>query len=113
VCQSVAGALLLARPSVVARLAGGPSAEPPAWVLRLLGARLLGQGGATLRWPASPVATLGAAVDTIHAVSMIVLAGRSSRYRRPALVSAAAAIAAASCVALASTQANRARGCSA
>lgn len=113
VCQSVAGGVLLACPSGVARIAGGPRAEPPAWVLRLLGARLVVQGGAALTWPASPAANLGAAVDTIHALSMVVLAGRSGHYRRPALVSAAAAIAAALCVALTSTQNDQAQGRSA
>jgi hypothetical protein len=93
--ESVAGSLLLARPHVVGRAVAGDGTAPAAWLLRVLGARLLAQGLALLRDPGRRMATAGAAADAAHGLSMVALAAGSPRYRRPALISAAAAVASA------------------
>ncbi len=60
-------------------------------VIRVLGGRQLGQALLMYLAPDAKVATAGAVVDAIHAVSMLGLALRSSQWRRPALVEAAGA----------------------
>jgi hypothetical protein len=56
-----------------------------------LGARHLAQAAVTLRSPHSFVARWAWTVDAAHGVSMLALAGRSPRWRRFALTSAAGA----------------------
>ena len=51
------------------------------------------EAGVSLAIPTSSVLRAGAAVDGIHALSMLPLAAISARYRRPALLSAAIATA--------------------
>jgi hypothetical protein len=60
-------------------------------VIRVLGARQLGQALLTILAPEAKVATAGAVVDGLHAVSMLGLATRSTPWRRPALVEAVVA----------------------
>jgi hypothetical protein len=55
----------------------------------MLGVRSLLQGAAELRWPTPGLACAGAVVDATHAASMALVAARSRRYRRAALVSGA------------------------
>jgi hypothetical protein len=87
-----AGAVLLAWPHRVGT-AVTPVAEtvPAPWVVRLLGARMLAQGAIELARPARGILLLGGATDALHAASMVGLAAFDSRYRRPALTSAAVA----------------------
>ena len=59
----------------------------------LLAGRDLAQGVALLARPARPVAEAGAAVDVLHAVSMLPVVAFARRYRRAAAVSASAAAA--------------------
>jgi hypothetical protein len=60
-------------------------------VVRILGGRQFGQALLTYLAPQAKVAVAGAVVDAIHAASMMVLAIRSTRWRRAALVEAALA----------------------
>jgi hypothetical protein len=78
------GGLLLA-PAGLPRLVR--SDVPPVWLTRVLGGRLLAQGLISLTRPTGPVLVGGAAVDAMHAVSLMPLAF-SLRYRRIALLSA-------------------------
>ena len=83
------GAGLLTAPGRLAGLVGGP--PPPAAIVRVLGARRLVQELALLRWPSPGVAVAAAAVDGLHAASMLAAAGLWPRYRRAALTSAGVA----------------------
>ena len=87
-----AGLTLLTRPGpAVARLAP----EYPAdrlWVVRLLGVRLVGQHAAVLGSPRPPVLRAAAAVDLMHAATMLPLV-RSPSYGRAARISGAVAAA--------------------
>ena len=90
------GAGLLLRPRTVARRAGGAHRPgPPAWLVRVLGARSVLQAAATAVAPGAPVLIAGAAVDATHALSMLPLVIASPRYRRVAAVSSAVAFASA------------------
>jgi hypothetical protein len=101
VCRviSVARALLalglLVRPDRIATLASFGGRLPAAWLIRLLGGRLLAQSGLELARASGPVVRFGAAVDALHAASMVAIALRRPRYRQVALASAAVAAASA------------------
>jgi hypothetical protein len=86
------GALLIARPEAVARAcSGAPNAVPQAWIVRLLGARMLLQALVEAARPRRRILDGGIATDAAHGASMVALAAASRRYRRPAAISAAAA----------------------
>jgi hypothetical protein len=90
--QCLGGAVLLLRPDPVRRaLSSGGSSPPPAWVVRLLGGRLIAQGIVTTVRRDRAVVLTSVGVDIVHAASMILTAALLPRYRRPALISAAAA----------------------
>jgi hypothetical protein len=86
------GALLVARPEQALALAG-QTARPPALVAitRVLGARTALQNVLVLAAPTRAVLRGGAAVDALHALSMLGAALRWPGYRRAALASAAMA----------------------
>lgn len=87
--QLATGAALVARPAAVWRRVAGPGdARRATDVVRLLGGRMAVQGAVELLRPAPRVAAAGAAVDGTHALSMLLLAAVSGRYRRAALASA-------------------------
>ena len=81
------GAALVAVPRWAGRLTGEP--QPPSAVVRVLGARRLVQELVLLRWPTREVALAAAAVDGLHAASMLAAVRLWPRYRRAALTSAA------------------------
>jgi hypothetical protein len=84
------GALLA--PVAVGRALGLDPADRRAYLLlRLLGARDLGQVLLAATTPPPALVRLGAGVDALHAASMVALAGLSRHYRRPALTAAAIA----------------------
>ncbi len=85
----VAGLALVTRPRQVAD-AVAPFPSSRLWVARLLGARLLVQHAAVLAAPRPAVLRAAAAVDGLHAASMVPLL-RSARYGRAARVSGGAA----------------------
>jgi hypothetical protein len=89
------GTTLLVRPRSVASAASTGGSPPGTAVVRLLGLRYVAQGAAQMALPTSEVLMLSAAVDGLHAASMLALAALRAEYRRPALVSAAAATASA------------------
>ncbi|NYD40522.1 hypothetical protein [Nocardioides panaciterrulae] len=91
VARLVLGGLCLTRPGLPLRLTGATNGKGTRAVVRILGARYLvqGAGGPWLhrRW----VPEADAAVDAIHAASMLGLAAVAPGHRRAALVSAALA----------------------
>jgi hypothetical protein len=95
VVRGVANAVLVARPGDVLRAVSTPAPRPARRVVRLLGARVVLQQVAVLAVPTRPLVLLGAAVDTLHAASMVATALASPRYRRAAALSAATASASA------------------
>ena len=94
------GAALLLRPAAVTRLASGHGDAPPVVVARVLGGRQLLQGIALITRPQPPLVAIAVAADVLHAASMLLLAWIRPGYRRPAIVSAAAATASAGCGAM-------------
>lgn len=89
---AILGVFLGMRPHPVSRAISGGSSVGANW-LRLLGGRHVGQGIALLGWPTSRVLAGSAAIDGLHAASMVMLALASPAYRRPAACSAAVATA--------------------
>jgi hypothetical protein len=85
---SAAGALALCSPERLTRLAcGATTARPPAWLVRLLGARYLAQAAAELGHPTRRVWLVSSAIDNVHAATMVAAAFTWPSYRRAALVS--------------------------
>jgi hypothetical protein len=92
VARAAWGVGCIAAPATVGRALGlAPGDRRARLLLRLLGARDLGQ--AVLAGSAPPPALLriGAGIDALHAASMVGLAVVSKDYRRPALTAAAIA----------------------
>jgi hypothetical protein len=81
--------LLAQPPSVLRSITGG--GVPPAWIVRVLGARLLVQAAPEAISPSRNMLRLGVLVDLAHAVSMLAAAQVWPRYRRAALASAGSA----------------------
>ncbi|MCZ2814198.1 hypothetical protein O2W15_22450 [Modestobacter sp. VKM Ac-2979] len=98
---ALGGAVLLVRPEQVARAVRGDGREPSAWVVRLLGGRVLAQQAAVLLHPSRGLVLAGVAADALHAASMVPTALAWMAYRRPAWVSGAVAAGAAIAAALA------------
>jgi hypothetical protein len=90
---------MAAAPRRIAGLTGG--ADPPPAVVRVLGVRRLLQEVVLLVRP-SPAVVLGAAaVDVLHATSMLAAVRLWPRYRRAELTSAAVSVASATVTVLA------------
>jgi len=89
-----AGAVLLVRPAQVVDALAPAFPRERLWVGRVLGARLVAQHAAVLAAPRPPVVRASAAVDALHAVSMLPVL-LLPRYRRAALVSGTLAAASA------------------
>jgi hypothetical protein len=87
------GTLLLAVPRTAVAAVGGGLTPPPSLVVRVLGARQVGQGLALLLRPAKATVVASAAVDGLHALTMVAAAVRWPGYRRAAVASGAVAIA--------------------
>jgi hypothetical protein len=88
------GLIQLAAPGYSAeQQLGGPLDPATVRVVRVLGARQVTQAGLALAFPAEPMLGLGVAVDALHALSMVPLVLATPRWRRPALVSGATAVA--------------------
>jgi hypothetical protein len=89
-----AGLGLLVRPGAVAAVVAPGFPRERLWIARVLGARLVGQHALVLTRPGPSTRRPAAAVDALHAVSMLpVLA--LPRYRRAALVTGGLAAASA------------------
>ena len=86
-----AGLVLLTRPLRVLDAVAPAFPRERAWLVRALGARMLVQHAAVLVRPGPGVVTAGAALDALHAASMLPFLG-SARYGRGARVSAAVAL---------------------
>jgi hypothetical protein len=86
------GVALLLRPRVALGRVGARRAHGAVVAAaRLLGARNVAQAAAEARFPGAASRDLGAAVDAVHAASMLALAAPRSSRRGPALASAAVA----------------------
>lgn len=84
------GSTLLARPSLAGSLTSTPTSPRSRLVVRVLGARMLGQGALGLTDRAwTPAAD--AAIEAAHALTMLPLLRRGPATARPALVSVLAA----------------------
>jgi hypothetical protein len=90
--RCLTGILLLGVPDSITRLGAGDQPRPPAWLVRILGGRLLVQGVLEYTRPSRSLIVAGATVDTAHAASMIAAAVLRPACRRTALASAAEAI---------------------
>jgi hypothetical protein len=89
VVRALWGAGCLVAPAVVGRAMGLDSGDRRArLLLRVLGARDLGQAALAATAPPPALLRLGAGVDALHAASMVALAAVAPDYRRPALTSA-------------------------
>jgi hypothetical protein len=86
----VAGLVLLVGPEPALRRLAPEFPREQRWVARLLGARLVAQHAAVLAAPRPAVLRAAAAVDLLHAATMVPLL-RSPRYGRAARVSGAVA----------------------
>ncbi|RZU32362.1 hypothetical protein [Blastococcus saxobsidens] len=90
----VAGLLLLTHPDGVAAAVAPEFPRERLWIARVLGARLVAQHALVLAAPTAAAVRLSAAVDGLHAASMLpVLA--LPRYRRAALLTGGPAAASA------------------
>lgn len=86
------GALLLNRPKAVLHtVARKQDSNPPLWIARALGIRILAQAAAEGIRPSRGVLYTGVAVDLVHAASMVGAARLWPQYRRTALASASSA----------------------
>jgi hypothetical protein len=91
--QSGLGAIALVAPESVVKFCAGAGSAAPIWVVRFLGARLVGQGSFLLIRPTDEVLRLGYSVDALHGVSMLLTVLVKPNYRRSALVAASLAAA--------------------
>lgn len=92
--RALLGAGHLARPGWAARaLTHRPMSRRARQVMRLLGVRHVIQAAVTRARPTRSVLAVGAVVDGLHAVSMLMLGVTRREWRGPALVDAAAAAA--------------------
>lgn len=89
--QAAAGAVLLAAPAAVSAAVAGPGRQVPAWLVRVLGARMLGQGCLLTALPADGVLLACTVAELLHGASMVAAAALAPQYRRSALVSASVA----------------------
>ncbi|MDQ6850331.1 MAG: hypothetical protein M3070_10280 [Actinomycetota bacterium] len=90
--RCLSGALLLGAPDTVTGLIASDQPRPPAWLVRVLGGRLLAQGLLEYISPRRSVVLTGAAVDIAHAASMIAATALLPPFRRTAAASAAEAM---------------------
>ena len=86
------GAVLLTAPRAAVGVLGRRVAQPPSWIVRMLGARQIGQGAALLLRPTPATVIASAATDGLHAATMVAAALRWPRYRRVAVASGAVAL---------------------
>lgn len=87
------GVVLLSAPRPLLRLVGEAVDPKAVVVLRVLGARHVGQSVLEASFPRPAVGYLSAAVDGMHALTGLGLALMASRWRRGALIDAAVATA--------------------
>jgi hypothetical protein len=89
------GAVQLAVPGRVLAGLAPHRPRPPEWVVRVLGGRMLAQYVVVAMAPTRPAVTASAAVDGLHAATMLLLAAAQPASRRAALASAGIAAGAA------------------
>ncbi|QXG76196.1 hypothetical protein KUM42_01065 [Modestobacter sp. L9-4] len=78
---------MLLRPGGLTRAVCGGGPEPAAWIVRVLGARLVAQSAVTLVRPTRAVVLAGAGIDSLHATSMVLARLRWPQHARPIWVS--------------------------
>jgi hypothetical protein len=82
------GMAQLAFPEQLSRALAPDHPQPPTWLVRLLGGRILAQYALVITAPDRPVVALSATVDGVHAASMLLAAATMPSYRRVSLISA-------------------------
>lgn len=86
------GTILFVWPRVATRLVASERVSLAGrTVVRVLGLREAGQALVCAPRPTADVLRLGAGVDVLHAATMLALATRGTKWRRPALISMAVA----------------------
>jgi|1186.fasta_scaffold873486_1 hypothetical protein len=86
------GAALALAPAATVRAVCGDAPVPPSPVVWVLGARQVAQSLALLTAPSRPLVLGAAAVDAVHAASMLAASAVWPQYRRAALTSAGVAV---------------------
>jgi hypothetical protein len=81
------GAVMLARPGDLTRAVCGGGREPAAWIVRVLGARLVAQNVVVLAHPTRAVVLAGVGADALHAASMVLARVRWPEHARAIRVS--------------------------
>jgi hypothetical protein len=89
--QAIIAVVFLLAPRFVAVAAAGRSRPVPAFVVRLLGARMLCQGCWLAQRPSDTVLSAGTGIEAVHGVTMLCVAGADARDRSTALKAAALA----------------------
>jgi hypothetical protein len=89
--RCLSGGALLAWPVPIARTLAAHQSASPAWIARILGARLVVQGLVELARPDRRIVLGAATVDSAHAASMIATAALLPTHLRVAAFSAAEA----------------------
>jgi hypothetical protein len=82
------GAAQLAFPEQLMHALAPGRPHPPPWLVRVLGVRMLVQHGLVVRAPEQRIVAASAAVDGLHAASMLLVAAGSAGRRRVPLISA-------------------------
>jgi hypothetical protein len=91
VVQTLLAVVLLVAPRAVISIAAGGARPAPAWLVRLLGVRLLFQGCLLAKRPTATIVAAEASVEAAHGLTMLGLAHFAPEVRRTALGAAALA----------------------
>lgn len=84
--QASLGALALVAPDALAAACAGSEPRAPQWIVRILGGRLVVQGGFLLIRPTDEAIILGCSIDALHGASMLAATMVKPQYRRSALI---------------------------
>lgn len=93
VARLILGAAALGQPDLVLRLAQGSNGRGERVTVRILGARYIGQSGAGIAFGRPWIWKADAAIELVHAATMVALAAIAPAHRRLALLSTAIALA--------------------
>jgi hypothetical protein len=89
--QGALGLALVAFPGAIAARTAGNETPPPTWLVRVLGVRLIGQGGWLTAEPSDRTLRWTTMTDLVHGSSMLAAVVANRSHRRSAAVAAAMA----------------------